>query len=72
MKILFIVCLSIWFFSSTLFSAPLDVRPAPPVADPVLPTEKDPFFVNSSTGVTHSPGNLLTLQHLSSFAFELK
>ncbi|CAA3016884.1 probable receptor kinase At1g80640 [Olea europaea subsp. europaea] len=55
MKILFIVCLSIWFFSSTLFSAPLDVRPAPPVADPVLPTEKDPFFVNSSTGVTHSP-----------------
>ncbi|KAL2462136.1 Protein kinase superfamily protein [Abeliophyllum distichum] len=55
MKVLFIVFVSIWVFSSPLFSAPLDVRPDPPVADPVIPTEKDPFFVNSSSVNAHSP-----------------
>ncbi|KAK4427953.1 putative receptor-like protein kinase [Sesamum alatum] len=53
--LLFLLLIPIWVFSSPSFSAPLDVKPDPPVSDPVLPTEKDPFFKDSSDFVAHSP-----------------
>lgn len=52
MKLLFLLLIPI-----SVFSLPLDVKPDPPAADPVLPTEKDPFFKNSSDLIAHSPGN---------------
>ncbi|KAI3455263.1 hypothetical protein Pfo_011926 [Paulownia fortunei] len=55
MKLLFLLLVPIWVFSFPSFSAPLDVKPDPPAADPVLPTEKDPFFKNSSDLIAHSP-----------------
>ncbi|KAL8042933.1 hypothetical protein ABFX02_09G085100 [Erythranthe guttata] len=54
----FLILIPIWvLFSlpSFSFSAPLDVKPDPPAADPVLPTEKDPFFKNSTDLIAHSP-----------------
>ncbi|KAL7099630.1 hypothetical protein ACP275_09G096800 [Erythranthe tilingii] len=54
----FMILIPIWvLFSlpSFSFSAPLDVKPDPPAADPVLPTEKDPFFKNSTDLIAHSP-----------------
>ncbi|KAL2242739.1 UNVERIFIED_CONTAM: hypothetical protein Sindi_0391900 [Sesamum indicum] len=54
-KILFLLLIPIWVFSFPSFSAPLDVKPDPPVSDPVLPTEKDPFFKDSSDFIAHSP-----------------
>ncbi|KAK4488873.1 hypothetical protein RD792_004689 [Penstemon davidsonii] len=54
-KLLFLLLIPIWVFSSPLFAAPLDVKPDPPVSDPLLPTEKDPFFKNSSDIIAHSP-----------------
>ncbi|KAK4395381.1 putative receptor-like protein kinase [Sesamum angolense] len=53
--ILFLLLIPIWVFSFPSFSAPLDVKPDPPVSDPVLPTEKDPFFKDSSDFIAHSP-----------------
>ncbi|KAK6120502.1 hypothetical protein DH2020_045760 [Rehmannia glutinosa] len=55
MKLLFLVLIPIWVFSIPSFSVPLDVKPDPPAADPVLPTERDPFFKNSSDLIAHSP-----------------
>ncbi|XP_073143764.1 probable receptor-like protein kinase At1g80640 isoform X2 [Henckelia pumila] len=55
MQLWFLILLPIWVFSSSSFSLPVDVRPDPPVADPVLPTEKDPILGNSSDIVAHSP-----------------
>ncbi|KZV22607.1 putative receptor-like protein kinase [Dorcoceras hygrometricum] len=56
MRFWFLLLLPIWVFSSPSFSLPVDVKPDPPVADPVLPTEKDPIFGNSSSDiVAHSP-----------------
>ncbi|KAL3835496.1 hypothetical protein ACJIZ3_010232 [Penstemon smallii] len=54
-KLLLLLLIPIWVFSSPLFAAPLDVKPDPPVSDPLLPTEKDPFFKNSSDIIAHSP-----------------
>ncbi|KAG8388246.1 hypothetical protein BUALT_Bualt02G0105800 [Buddleja alternifolia] len=53
-KLLFLMVTLIWVFSCPLNSAPVDV-PDPPVADPVLPTDKDPFFRNSTDFMPHSP-----------------
>ncbi|KAI3463446.1 hypothetical protein Pfo_020109 [Paulownia fortunei] len=50
MKLLFLLVILIWGFSSPLFSAPLDV-PEPPV----LPTDKDPLFKDSADLIAHSP-----------------
>ncbi|KAG8379749.1 hypothetical protein BUALT_Bualt07G0121700 [Buddleja alternifolia] len=60
MKLLFMFLvlsiIPIWVYSSPSFSAPLDVKPDPPAADPLLPTQKDPFFdKNSSDLIAHSP-----------------
>lgn len=58
--ILFVVMVAV--FSSPLSSStPVDVRPEPPVADPVLPTEKEPIFQASSSTGAHSPGDLIML-----------
>ncbi|PIN18671.1 Serine/threonine protein kinase [Handroanthus impetiginosus] len=54
MKILVFLVLPIWVFSSPLFSSPLDV-PQPPVANPVLSTDKDHFFKDSTDLIAHSP-----------------
>ncbi|XP_012856760.1 PREDICTED: probable receptor-like protein kinase At1g80640 [Erythranthe guttata] len=54
----FVILIPIWVLfnlPSFSFSAPLDVKPDPPAADPVLPTEKDPFFKNSTDLIAHSP-----------------
>ncbi|PIN00078.1 Serine/threonine protein kinase [Handroanthus impetiginosus] len=55
MKLLVLLLIPIWVFSVPSFSAPLDVKPDPPAADPVLPTERDPFFKNSSDLIAHPP-----------------
>ncbi|XP_073292015.1 probable receptor-like protein kinase At1g80640 isoform X2 [Primulina huaijiensis] len=54
MQIWFLILFPIWVFSSS-FSLPVVVKPDPPVAEPVLPTEKDPILGNSSDIVAHSP-----------------
>nr|GMD30619.1 probable receptor-like protein kinase At1g80640 [Ipomoea batatas] len=62
--ILFVVMAAL--FSSPLSSStPVDVRPEPPVSDPVLPTEKEPIFQASSSSGAHSPGatDVRTVQH---------
>lgn len=56
MKFLNFSLILIWVFILPLYSFPLDVRPQPPVSDPVLPTEKDPIIPSSSLGHAHSPG----------------
>lgn len=58
MKVLILV-VPFLIFSSPLLSFPVDVKPNPPVADPVLPTEKEPpVFPTSPPGVeTKSPGD---------------
>ncbi|XP_075511064.1 putative receptor-like protein kinase At1g80640 isoform X3 [Primulina tabacum] len=55
MQIWFLILFPIWVFSSSSFSLPVVVKPDPPVAEPVLPTEKDPILGNSSDIVAHSP-----------------
>ncbi|KAH6758692.1 Protein kinase superfamily protein [Perilla frutescens var. frutescens] len=55
MNLLLLLLVSIWVSSFPTFSVPLDVKPDPPASDPVLPTEKDPFFKNSTDLVAHSP-----------------
>ncbi|XP_073124432.1 probable receptor-like protein kinase At1g80640 isoform X2 [Henckelia pumila] len=55
LKLLLLILVTIWVLSSPLFSAPLDVRADPPVADPVLPTEKEPIFKNSSDLIAPPP-----------------
>ncbi|XP_073271088.1 probable receptor-like protein kinase At1g80640 isoform X1 [Primulina huaijiensis] len=55
MQFWFLILLPIWVFSSPSFSVPVDVKPDPPVADPVLPTEKNPTLGNSSDIIAHSP-----------------
>ncbi|KAL1565005.1 non-specific serine/threonine protein kinase [Salvia divinorum] len=55
MNLLFLLLLSIWVLSFPAISVPLDVKPGPPASDPVIPTEKDPFFSNSSDLGAHSP-----------------
>ena len=57
MNILFLLLLSIWVLSFPALSVPVEVKPDPPASDPVIPTEKDPFFNNSSDLGAHSPGN---------------
>lgn len=61
MNLLFLLLVSIWVLSVPLFSVPLDVKPDPPASDPVLPTERDPFFKNSTDLLAHSPGTYLDL-----------
>lgn len=61
MNILILLLVAIWVLSFPSFSVPLDVKPDPPASDPVLPTEKDPFFKNSTDLVAHSPGTFLDL-----------
>lgn len=58
MKVLILV-VPVLIFSSPLLSFPVDVKPNPPVSDPVLPTEKEPpVFPTSSPGVeAQSPGD---------------
>ncbi|CAI9113912.1 OLC1v1014617C2 [Oldenlandia corymbosa var. corymbosa] len=54
MKKIWIFIVPILVFCSPLVgSYPADVKPAPPVSDPVLPTEKDPVLPSSSSS---SPG----------------
>ncbi|XP_073023427.1 probable receptor-like protein kinase At1g80640 isoform X2 [Primulina eburnea] len=55
MQFWLLILLPIWVFSSPSFSVPVDVKPDPPVADPVLPTEKNPILGNSSDLIAHSP-----------------
>lgn len=55
MKLL-ILLIPIWVFVTPLLSAPVDVTPQPPSADPVLPTEKGPIFQISSDKDAPSPG----------------
>ncbi|XP_051134752.1 probable receptor-like protein kinase At1g80640 isoform X2 [Andrographis paniculata] len=55
--LLLLFLLVIWSFSIPSSCFPVDVRPDPPVADPVLPIQTDPFFKNSSDLTPHSsPG----------------
>ncbi|KAL8457028.1 hypothetical protein ACS0TY_035021 [Phlomoides rotata] len=54
-NLLFLLLIPIWVFSFPSFCLPLDVKPDPPASDPLLPTEKDPFFKNSSDLTAHSP-----------------
>ncbi|KAG6426074.1 hypothetical protein SASPL_110288 [Salvia splendens] len=58
MNLLFLLLIPIWVLSSPALSVPLDVKPDPPASDPVIPTEKDPFFKNSSDLGAHSPARL--------------
>lgn len=62
----------IWVFCLPLSSFPVDVRPQPPVSDPVLPREKDPIFPSSSSsssaaaaavGQAHSPDSTAKSRH---------
>ncbi|GER48476.1 protein kinase superfamily protein [Striga asiatica] len=55
MKLLFLLLVPVWVFSFSSFSFPVDVKPVPPAADPVIPTEKDPFFKNSSDLIARPP-----------------
>ncbi|XP_049394732.1 probable receptor-like protein kinase At1g80640 isoform X1 [Solanum stenotomum] len=55
MKLL-ILLIPIWVFVTPLLSAPVDVTPQPPSADPVLPTEKGPIFQIYSDKDAPSPG----------------
>ncbi|KAL3511950.1 hypothetical protein ACH5RR_024667 [Cinchona calisaya] len=57
--ILVIIAIILVFSSSPSLSFPVDVKPDPPVADPVLPTEKDPppLLPNSSGLDAHSSGD---------------
>ncbi|KAL3633094.1 hypothetical protein CASFOL_026078 [Castilleja foliolosa] len=55
MKLLFLLLIPIWFLGLPSFSVPVDVKPDPPVVEPVIPTEKDPFFKNSSDLIAHPP-----------------
>ncbi|KAL1551334.1 non-specific serine/threonine protein kinase [Salvia divinorum] len=55
MNLLFLLLIPIWVLSSPALSVPLDVKPDPPASDPVIPTEKDPFFKNPSDLGAHSP-----------------
>ncbi|CAA0816440.1 Protein kinase superfamily protein [Striga hermonthica] len=56
MKLLLLLLVPIWVFSFSSFSFPVDVNPLPPAAaDPVIPTEKDPFFKNPSDLIARPP-----------------
>ncbi|XP_047968071.1 probable receptor-like protein kinase At1g80640 isoform X1 [Salvia hispanica] len=63
MNILFLLLLSIWVLSFPALSVPVEVKPDPPASDPVIPTEKDPFFNNSSDLGAHSPVAEVNLVH---------
>lgn len=58
MNLLFLLLVFISVLNFPTLSVPLDVKPDPPASDPVIPTEKDPVFKNSSDLTAHSPGNL--------------
>lgn len=53
----FILLIPIWVFVTPVLSAPVDVTPQPPNADPALPTEKGPIFQVYSDKDAPSPGN---------------
>ncbi|KAK4485806.1 hypothetical protein RD792_008453, partial [Penstemon davidsonii] len=56
---MFLLLIPIWVCSFPLFAAPLDdMYPEPPVAYPLLPTQKDPFFKSSSDLLAHSPADV--------------
>lgn len=57
MNLLLLLLIPIWVLSFPALSVPLDVKPDPPASEPVIPTEKDPFFKNSSDLGAHSPGD---------------
>ncbi|PHT47506.1 hypothetical protein CQW23_11714 [Capsicum baccatum] len=52
----FILLIPIWVFVTPVLSAPVDVTPQPPNADPALPTEKGPIFQVYSDKDAPSPG----------------
>ncbi|KAL6507010.1 hypothetical protein OROHE_022145 [Orobanche hederae] len=56
MKLLFLLLIHICFFIFPSFSIPVDVKLGPPpVADPVIPYEEEPFFKNSSDLIARPP-----------------
>ncbi|KAL3819157.1 hypothetical protein ACJIZ3_005062 [Penstemon smallii] len=56
---MFLLLIPIWVCSFPLFAAPLDdMYPEPPVAYPLLPTQKDPFSKSSSDLLAHSPADV--------------
>lgn len=63
--LLLLIIVPIWVFALPSSSAPLDVKASPPVADPVLPIEREPFFKNSSDLIAHPPDvpNLQIVHH---------
>ncbi|XP_075491392.1 putative receptor-like protein kinase At1g80640 isoform X2 [Primulina tabacum] len=63
LKLLLLIMVPIWVLSSSLFSAPLDVRADPPVSDPVLPKEKEPVFKNSSDLIAPPPVGEVEVAH---------
>ncbi|KZV30072.1 putative receptor-like protein kinase [Dorcoceras hygrometricum] len=63
LKLLLLILVTIWFPSSPLFSAPLDVTADPPVSDPVLPAEKKPIFKNYSDLIAPPPVGEIKVMH---------
>ncbi|XP_051148027.1 probable receptor-like protein kinase At1g80640 isoform X2 [Andrographis paniculata] len=61
---MFLAMISVWisiFASSS--SSPVDVKADPPVADPVLPIQREPFFKNSSDLIAHPPDVKVVVHH---------